>query len=118
MYIVSSLLFGHTADAPPPRITLTPPFGSIYGGTPVTVTLSMPALLMNSDGDAIVDIVCTFDQVETRGMAITTNTALCVTPALANIGFVPFQIRVTLGDEEVFTGSSGFVTGKCTTSIH
>ena len=113
-----SLLFGHTADAPPPSISLSPPFGSIYGGAPLTVTLSEQALLMTNDGDVLVDIVCTFDQVETRGMAITTNTALCVTPALANIGFVPFQISVTLGDEEVFTGSSGFVASKCTALIH
>ena len=82
------------------------------------VTLSMPALLMNN-GDVLVDIVCTFDQVETRGMAITTSVALCVTPALANIGFVPFQINVILGDDgAIFTGNSGFVTRKCTALIH
>ena len=111
-----SHLFLHTGDSPrSSSITLTPTFGSIYGGTPVTVTLpeqGSDRYLLTSN--LMVDILCIFDQVETRGVAVSANVVLCVSPAMSKLGFVPFQLRIALGTEDIFANSSGFVASKCT----
>ena len=79
----------------------------------MTVTLPEQGdYLLNSD--VMVDILCIFDQVETRGVAVSANVVLCVSPAMSKLGFVPFQFRIALGTEDIFANSSGFVASKCT----
>ena len=78
----------------------------------MTVILSEQGnYLLNSD--VMVDILCNFDQVETHGVAVSANVMLCISPAMTKTGSVSFQFRITLGDEDIFTGSSSFLAGKC-----
>ena len=94
-----SHLFSHTGDSlHSSYITLTPTFGSIYGGTPVTVTLpeqGSDRYLLTSN--LMVDILCIFDQVETRGVAVSANVVLCVSPAMSKPWICPISIEDSFG---------------------
>ena len=103
------------ADYPPcsSGISLTPTFGSIYGGTPITVTLPEQRDYLLTSNVVMVDILCIFDQVQTRGMAISANAALCVSPPMTKLGFVPFQFRIMLGNELIIAANNSFLASKC-----
>ena len=79
----------------------------------MTVTLPDQENNLLTTNDIMIDILCIFDQVQTRGMAVSANVVLCVSPAMTKLGFVPFQFKITLGEESIFADNSRFLASKC-----
>ena len=80
-------------------ISLTPPYGSMLGGTGVVVTGDD---LVVNQRDAI---VCLFDGIEVRGIYINSQKVLCVSPLLERTGKLQFMLNISGSNrgESVFT---------------
>ena len=70
-------------------VTLSPSYGCMLGGTGVVVTGED---LVVNQADVI---VCTFDDVEVRGVLIGSQRVLCVSPLLERTGKVDFMLNVS-----------------------
>jgi hypothetical protein len=80
-------------------IVLTPSFMSMLGGTGVIVTGDG---LVVSQGDII---ACLFDGIEVRGVYISAQQVLCVSPLLERTGILQFMLNISGSNsgESVFT---------------
>lgn len=68
-------------------IELRPRFGNMLGGTPVLINPGVPL----AGGE---EIGCNFNGIETAGVHINSNLALCVSPTLPDFGSIPFELRI------------------------
>lgn len=83
-------------------IVLDPPYGGMLGGSGVAVTGDN---LFLSEED---NIVCSFDGIEVRGVYVSQEKALCVSPMLERTGSLGFRLRVT--GRNFFSGDSTFTS--------
>lgn len=60
----------------------------MLGGTPVLIDPGVPLV-----GSEVIG--CSFGGIETDGVHISSNLALCVSPTLQNVGFLPFELSIT-----------------------
>lgn len=59
----------------------------MLGGTPILIDPGVPF-----EGDE--EIGCIFGEIKTDGVHISSNLALCVSPTLQNVGFIPFALSI------------------------
>lgn len=78
-------------------ISLSPSYGSMLGGTGVTVTGDD---LVVGQGDVI---KCSFDGITVRGVYLDSQRVFCVSPLLERTGTVEFRLNI-----------SGFNSGEST----
>lgn len=83
-------------------INLDPPYGSMLGGSGVTVTGDN---LIVSEGD---EIMCFFDGNEVRGVYVSQEKVLCIAPMLERTGRLQFRLRVI--GRNFFSGDSTFTS--------
>ena len=85
-------------------ITLDPNYGSVLGGSPVTVTGEQLAITEEDEFE------CTFDAIQVRGVFVSENAVLCVTPMLERTGRTEFNLRVTRSRRHYFSAESTFTS--------
>ena len=90
-------------------IKIEPAYGNMLGGTGVVVSVTQLAL---GEDD---EIQCIFDGVKVRGVYVSEQQALCISPLLSRTGRLPFQILVTGSIR--FSGESTFISCKCSAFI-
>ena len=90
-------------------ILLDPSYGNMLGGTCIIVTLTGSQFISEED-----DIFCIFDGLQTKGVFLTENKALCVTPQLTKTGRLNFTLLVSLPEQDIaiFVAESVFTSCK------
>lgn len=87
-------------------IVLDPNYGTVLGGSSVIVTGDQ---LLVSEED---DVFCRFDATQTRGVYVSQNKVLCISPTLDRTGKVDFRLQVTRNSRNFFTAESTYTSRR------
>lgn len=74
----------------------------MLGGTPILIEPGVTLAARDT-------VTCTFGGIEKNGIQLNSTLALCVSPTLQQVGFIPFSFKIAKSSQESQFLSSKFI---------